>query len=88
MNNLDLGYGGGAGGGVGNINSFNHMPTYYEGDSKGNAALNRSNVVQIGGFGIIGEKKNFDGGPRGKINKPTDKTPLKNRDRLVSEKTN
>jgi hypothetical protein len=52
------------------------MPAYSEADAK-NAALNRSSVGVIGGFGIVGEKKNFDGGPRGKIHKPSDKTPAK-----------
>jgi hypothetical protein len=63
------------------------MPPYSDADSK-NGTNNRTNNGNIGGFGIIGEKKNFDGGPRGKINKPNDKTPVKNRDKFSSDKMN
>lgn len=54
------------------------MPAYSDVEMKGN----RNTIGVVGGFGIVGEKKNFDGGPRGKIHKPTDKSPKRTRDKF------
>ena len=52
------------------------MPAYSDLETK----VNKNTIGIVGGFGIVGEKKNFDGGPRGKINKPADKSPKRTRD--------
>lgn len=52
------------------------MPAYSDAEIKG------KNNNQIGGFGIVGEKKNFDGGPRGKVNKQNDKSPKRIRENI------
>ena len=54
------------------------MPAYSDAEAK----ANKNTIGQVGGFGIIGEKKNFDGGPRGKIHKPTEKSPKRTRDKF------
>lgn len=58
--------------------SYTHMPAYSDAEAK----INKNTIGQVGGFGIIGEKKNFDGGPRGKIHKPTEKSPKRPRDKF------
>ena len=55
------------------------MPAYSDAEMK----VAKNTLGVNGGFGIVGEKKNFDGGPRGKIQKPTDKSPKRTRDKFL-----